>query len=181
MKLYSKFIKFIKNKNIRNFPLIEVVVDDKQMNSWDCFFQIEEYPEETTHFECFEKEFQNFFLKQLSEDLENFVQLQPVINVHFRILDWNLLKDDYIWKKHYQYMLDKIITNSGIDIDKKLIFFFQNTPILDLNTKKCLFKRENKIEEIFDISELKLKMHQLQKLFIKFYNFNFDFEFEFLQ
>ncbi|XVJ44985.1 hypothetical protein ACGRWE_00055 [Candidatus Phytoplasma australasiaticum] len=51
MKLYSKFIKFIKNKNIRNFPLIEVVVDDKQMNSWDCFFQIEEYPEETTHFE----------------------------------------------------------------------------------------------------------------------------------
>ncbi|MDV3165046.1 MAG: hypothetical protein Q8823_02125 [Candidatus Phytoplasma australasiaticum] len=39
---------------------------------------------------------QNFFLKQLSEDLENFVQLQPVINVHFRILDWNLLKDDYI-------------------------------------------------------------------------------------
>ncbi|MDV3201181.1 MAG: hypothetical protein Q8877_03230, partial [Sweet potato little leaf phytoplasma] len=34
-KLYSKFIKFIKNKNIRNFPLIEVVVDDKQMNSWD--------------------------------------------------------------------------------------------------------------------------------------------------
>ncbi|MDO7987030.1 MAG: PHP domain-containing protein [Sweet potato little leaf phytoplasma] len=177
MKLYSKFIKFIKNKNIRNFPLIEVVVDDKQMNSWDCFFQIEEYPEETTHFECFEKEFQNFFLKPLSEDLENFVQLQPLINVHFRILDWNLLKDDYIWKKHYQYMLDKIITNSGIDIDKKLIFFFQNTPILDLNTKKCLFKRENKIEEIFDISELKLKMHQLQKLFIKFYNFNFDFEF----
>ncbi|MDV3201249.1 MAG: hypothetical protein Q8877_03660, partial [Sweet potato little leaf phytoplasma] len=24
-----------------------------------------------------------------------------LINVHFRILDWNLLKDDYIWKKHY--------------------------------------------------------------------------------
>ncbi|MDV3153401.1 MAG: hypothetical protein Q8755_03440, partial [Candidatus Phytoplasma australasiaticum] len=22
-----------------------VVVDDKQMNSWDCFFQIEEYPD----------------------------------------------------------------------------------------------------------------------------------------
>ncbi|MDV3195135.1 MAG: hypothetical protein Q8881_02705, partial [Sweet potato little leaf phytoplasma] len=31
-----------------NFPLIEVVVDDKQMNSWDCFFQIEEYPEDNS-------------------------------------------------------------------------------------------------------------------------------------
>ncbi|MDV3196841.1 MAG: hypothetical protein Q8871_02350, partial [Pigeon pea little leaf phytoplasma] len=181
MKFYSKFINFIKNKNIKNFPLIEVIVNDKQTKSWDCFFQIEEYPEEITHFNIFEKEFKDFFLKQLSEDLENFVELQPIINVHFRILDWNLLKDDYIWKKHYQYMLDKIVTNLGIDIDKKLIFFFQNTPILDLNTKKCLFKIENKIEEMFDISELKLKMNQLKDLFMKFYNFNFDFDFEFLQ
>ncbi|MFW8664675.1 hypothetical protein ACOES3_02360, partial [Candidatus Phytoplasma citri] len=146
MKFYSKFIKFIKNKNIPNFPLIEVVVDDKKTNSWDCFFQIEEYPEETKYFEFFEKEFQNFFLKQLSEDLENFVQLQPTINVHFRILDWNLLKDDYIWKKHYQYMLDKVM--AYFNIDKELKNFFQKNPtILDINNKKCLFKRQNNIDE----------------------------------
>ncbi|MDO8057846.1 PHP domain-containing protein ['Opuntia sp.' phytoplasma] len=169
MKLYSKFIKFIKNKNIPNFPLIEVVVNDKQTNSWDCFFQIEEYPEETTHFECFEKEFQKFFLKQLSEDLENFVQLQPTINVHFRILNWNLLKDDSIWKKHYQYMLDKVMAYLNIDEELK-IFFQKNPTILDINNKKCLFKRQNNIDE----KKLESKLLELKSLFMQYFDFNFD-------
>ncbi|MDO8064159.1 DNA polymerase III subunit alpha [Candidatus Phytoplasma bonamiae] len=173
MKLYSKFIKFIENKNIQNFPLIEVVVNDKQINSWDCFFQIEEYPEETIHFDFFEKEFQNFFLKLLSEDLENFVQLKPLINVHFLILDWNLLKDNSIWKKHYQYMLNKVMT--GFFIDKKFEIFFQKTPVLDINNKKCLFEIQ---EKILDISELKLELFKLKDLFMK--NFHFDFDFDLL-
>ncbi|MDO8057107.1 exonuclease domain-containing protein [Candidatus Phytoplasma gossypii] len=171
MKLYSKFIKFIKNKNIPNFPLIEVVVDDKQINSWDCFFQIEEYPEETTHFEFFEKEFQNFFLKQLNEDLENFAQLQPIINVHFRILNWNLLKDDYIWKKHYQYMLDKVM--AYLDIDTELKNFFQKTPIiLDIHNKTCLFKRQKNINE----KQLESKLLKLKNLFMQYFDFNFNLD-----
>ncbi|MDV3154156.1 MAG: PHP domain-containing protein, partial [Pigeon pea little leaf phytoplasma] len=181
MKFYSKFINFIKNKNIKNFPLIEVIVNDKQTKSWDCFFQIEEYPEEITHFNIFEKEFKDFFLKQLSEDLENFVELQPIINVHFRILDWNLLKDDYIWKKHYQYMLDKLLTYP--DIDKELISCFRTTPFIYVDSKKCLFvkdknfdKKKRDITEIFNIEVFQSKLSQLQCLMWKIYKFEFQFE-----
>ncbi len=159
---FEEFLQTLKKPELQQFQLQEVLVDLSQI-SWTFFVAADEFPSEAALLDEFRKHLQEFIKVHTEEVVKNIS-----CHVCYEFHHFNYLKDEQIWEKQFQYILQKKKTEAN----ESFLDLFNSTPTISWEDKKVVFRLNPILLKYFHRTDI---LKELNTFFIHRYGIDLEF------
>ncbi|KOR75515.1 hypothetical protein CPX_001474 [Candidatus Phytoplasma pruni] len=159
---FEEFLQTLKKPELQQFQLQEVLVDPSHI-SWTFFVTAEEFPSEAALLDEFRKHLQEFIKVHTEESVKNMS-----CHVRYEFHHFNYLKDEKVWEKQFQYILQKKKTEAN----ESFLDLLNSTPTISWEEKKAVFRLNPILLKYFHRTDI---LKELNTFFIHRYGIDLEF------